>query len=74
MDRTVSFRKEIVKNISFKEKGYVTIKVTARDEKGALSETAELRIQVPRNRVYFNYNFKQFIRLISLLKYLLFPL
>jgi len=65
---------EIVKNISFKEKGYVTIKVTARDEKGALSETAEQRIQVPRNKVYFNYNFKQFIRLISLLKYLLFPL
>ena len=58
--------------IRFNEKGYVKIKVTARDEKGALSETAELRIQVPRNKVYFNSNFKQFIRLISLFKYLFF--
>jgi hypothetical protein len=64
---------EIVKNISFKKEGYVTIKVTARDEKGALSDIAELRIHAPRERIYINNNIKNLIKLFSILTHTLFP-
>jgi hypothetical protein len=65
---------EIIKNISFPKEGYVTIKVTARDTEGAESETATLRIQVPRNRAFLNSNIQQILILISRLKSLFFSL
>ncbi len=65
---------EIVLNISFHKKGYVTIKVKANDIKGAESETATLRIQVPRTRIFLNNNVQHILELISRLKLIILPL
>jgi hypothetical protein len=46
---------EIVVNITFTKKGYVTIYVYAKDIKGAVSETATLTVRVPRIRAFSNF-------------------
>ncbi len=60
-------------NITFPQEGYVTIRVKAKDDFGGVGETAELKIQVPRTRIFRNNNIQYIFELISRLKSIFFP-